>query len=82
MPAAADAPIPTLRELPDNIRQQIPAFSTNGFLYSPNKADRTVLINQKLLHEGDQVAPDLVLETLTPSGMVLNYKGYRYRTSY
>jgi general secretion pathway protein B len=81
-PQADNTPIPTLRELPDNIRQEIPKFSTNGFLYSANKADRTVLINQKLLHEGDQVAPDLTLETLTPGGMVLNYKGYRYRTSY
>jgi general secretion pathway protein B len=71
-----------LRELPPHIQNEIPALSINGYIYSANKADRTVLINNKLLREGDQVAPDLMLERLTPTGMVLNYKGYRYRTSY
>jgi general secretion pathway protein B len=77
-----DAPPPALRELPESVQQAIPKFTTNGYIYSPNKADRTVLINNKLLHEGDSVAPDLTVEKLTPSGMVLNYKGYRYRSSY
>ncbi|RJG06872.1 hypothetical protein D3870_13465 [Noviherbaspirillum cavernae] len=81
-PAANEPPVVTLRELPESIQREVPRLTTNGYIYSSNKADRTVLINQKLLHEGDQIAPDLTLEKLTPSGMVLNYKGYRYRTSY
>jgi general secretion pathway protein B len=74
--------ISALRELPQHIQSEIPALTVSGYIYSENKADRTVLINKKLLHEGDQVAPDLSLERLTPTGMVLNYKGYRYRTQY
>jgi general secretion pathway protein B len=81
-PAEEPSRVATLRELPDNIQREIPALSVNGYLYSKNKADRTVLINQRLLREGDQVAPDLVLEKLMPTGMVLNYKGHRYSTSY
>jgi general secretion pathway protein B len=80
--AAAEERIAGQRELPPHIQNEIPALSINGYIYSANKADRTVLINNKLLREGDQVAPDLTLERLTPTGMVLNYKGYRYRTSY
>jgi len=72
----------TLDELPDNIRREIPSVKTNGYIYSRNKAERSVLIGQKLLQEGDQVAPDLTLEKMTPDGMVLNYKGHRYRTPY
>jgi general secretion pathway protein B len=71
-----------LHELPAAIQGEIPALSITGYIYSPNKADRTVLINKKLLREGDQIAPDFILEKLTPTGMVLNYKGYRYRTGY
>jgi general secretion pathway protein B len=74
--------IASLRELPQHIQSEIPALTVSGYIYSANKADRTVLINRKLLHEGDQVMPDLTLERLTPTGMVLNYKGYRYRASY
>ena len=74
--------LPTLQALPEHLRREIPALTVNGYLYSPNKADRTVLINQRLLREGDQVAPDLILESLTPSGMVLNYRGTRYRAAY
>jgi general secretion pathway protein B len=80
--AASGARIAALHELPQHIRNEIPAYKINGYIYSQNKTARTVLINNKLLHEGDQVAPDLVLEKLTPAGMVLNFKGYRYRASY
>lgn len=69
-------------ELPAAIQREIPPIAVNGYIYSPNKADRTVLINGKLLREGDRIAPDFELERLTPSGMVLNFKGYRYRASY
>lgn len=77
-----ELPVPLLQELPEDIRRQIPALTINGYIYSTNKADRTVLINQRLLHEGNQVAPDLILEKLNPQSMILNFKGYRYRTSY
>ncbi|WP_334189645.1 general secretion pathway protein GspB [Noviherbaspirillum sp.] len=74
--------IASLRELPDHIQREIPPLVINGYIYSPNKADRTVLVNGKLVREGDQVAPDLAVERLTQGGMVLNYKGYRYRSPY
>ncbi|RJF99329.1 general secretion pathway protein GspB [Noviherbaspirillum saxi] len=84
-PKAAKAPEPaigTLQDLPDTIRREIPPLTVGGYIYSGNKADRSVLINKRLLREGDEAAPGLVLEKMTPSGMVLNYKGYRYRRGY
>jgi general secretion pathway protein B len=74
--------IATLRELPAEIQQQIPPLAISGYIYASNSADRSVLINRKLLREGDEVAPGLTLEQLLPKGMVLNYKGYRYRSGY
>ncbi|SNT16429.1 general secretion pathway protein B [Noviherbaspirillum humi] len=78
----APPPAGTFQQLPEQVQREIPAFSVNGFLYSPNKADRSVLINQKLMHEGEEVAPGLRLESITSSGMILNYRGHRYRASY
>lgn len=72
----------TLRELPEQIQKTIPQLSIGGYIYSENRADRSVLINKHLLREGDQVAADLILEKMTPTGMIFNYKGYRYHTSY
>jgi general secretion pathway protein B len=72
----------TARDLPQAIQSQLPPISVNGYLYDKDPADRSVLMNQKLLREGDTVAPDLVLEKLLPKGAVLNYKGYRYRITF
>jgi len=78
----ASAPVATLRELPTEIQRQIPTLSISGYIYAANPADRSVLINRKLLREGDEVTPGLTLEKLLPNGLVLNYKGYRYRSGY
>lgn len=80
--AKADDHIVTQRDLPEQIQREIPAFAIGGYIYSSNRADRSVLINNRLLREGDVIAPGLALEQMTPNGMVLNYKGYRYRRSY
>ncbi len=71
-----------MQDLPAAIQRELPQVSINGYIYARNPADRSALINKKLLHEGENVAPDLVLEKLTPKDAVLNYKGYRYRVSY
>ena len=68
--------------MPQQVQNEIPQLSVGGYLYSTNRADRSVLINNRLLREGEEIAPGFVLEKMTPKGMVLNYKGYRYRTSY
>ena len=46
--------------------------------YSRVPKDRLVGINDRLLHEGDAVAPGLVLERITPDGMIFSYKGTRF----
>lgn len=47
--------------------------------YSARSADRMVGINNRMLREGDSVAPGLRLEQITPEGMVFAYKGYSFR---
>ena len=79
---ASEVPAATLHDLPDNVRSQIPAYTVGGYLYSGTAADRSVLINNRLLREGSEIAPGLRIERMMPNGMVLNYQGYRYQTSY
>lgn len=85
-PAAASAPsddnLPSLRELPEPIQRQIPPLALGGYMYSSNPADRLLLIDKVLRHEGEEVAPGLVLEKLQPKAAIFSFKGYRYRSPY
>jgi len=78
----AEPPIPTLRELPEQVQRDVPPFKLGGYIYSGNRADRSVLVNNRLLREGEEIAPGLLLEQMMPNGMVLSYRGHRFRASY
>ncbi|HAT29452.1 MAG TPA: hypothetical protein DCW29_00950, partial [Janthinobacterium sp.] len=81
-PAAAEEVVPGLRDLPEPIQRQIPALALGGYIYSKNPADRLVLIDKVLRHEGEEVAPGLVLEKLQAKAAIFNFKGYHYRIAY
>lgn len=68
-----------INELPASIQKDLPALSVMVHAYSDDPAKRMVGINNRLLHEGDEVAPGLRLERITLDGMILNYKGYSFR---
>jgi general secretion pathway protein B len=72
----------TFRDLPLNIQNEIPTVTVGGYIYSAKREECQLLINKLLLHEGEQVAPGLMLERMMPHSAILNYKGYRYRISY
>ena len=69
-------------ELPDDIRRQLPAVNVGGSMYSAKKADRLLIINGQVLHEGDAIAPGLMLEQIRLKAAVLAFKGYRYAIAF
>ncbi|MBI5908414.1 MAG: general secretion pathway protein GspB [Betaproteobacteria bacterium] len=81
--AAADsAPaqnVISLAELPLALQQELPPMTISVHAYSGNPRDRMVGINNRMLREGDDVAPGLKLEQITPEGMIFGYKGYSFR---
>jgi len=86
-PSAAPAPspedsLPYLHQLPDNMQRDVPRVAFGGYMYSANPADRLLLVDKTLRHEGEEVAPGLVLEKLLPKAAVMNYRGVRYRVAY
>jgi general secretion pathway protein B len=80
--AAPEEPVMNLRDLPEPIQRSIPQIAVGGYIYSKNAADRLLLIDKVLRHEGEEVAPGLTLEKLQPKEAVFNFKGYRYRVPY
>ena len=79
---ASEEPVLNLRELPEPIQRSIPHVTVGGYIYSRNPADRLLLIDKVLRHEGEEVAPGLLLEKLLPREAVFSFKGYRYRVPY
>jgi general secretion pathway protein B len=79
---AAEESVPGMRDLPEPIQRQIPSIAIGGYIYSKNPADRLLLIDKVLRHEGEELAPGLVLEKLQPKAAIFSFKGYRYRVPY
>jgi general secretion pathway protein B len=80
-PAPEDS-LPFLQQLPDAQQRDIPRVTFGGYMYSANPADRLLLVDKTLRHEGEEVAPGLVLEKLLPKAAIMNYRGLRYRVVY
>lgn len=81
MPAANAAP-PALASLPESLRRELPPLVAGGAMYSDTPANRMLIINGQLLHEGDKVTPDVTLEQIKLKGAVLSYKGQRFSINF
>lgn len=71
-----------ISELPDDVRRQLPTLAISGATYSASRANRMLIVNGQLYHEGDIVAPNLHLEQIQLKSAVLRYKNYRYSVGY
>ncbi|WEM96349.1 general secretion pathway protein GspB [Telluria mixta] len=80
--AAPEDNLPFLQQLPDAQQRDIPRVTFGGYMYSANAADRLLIVDKALRHEGEEVAPGLVLEKLLPKTAVMNFRGIRYRVAY
>ena len=80
--ASPEDSLPYLAQLPDATQREVPRVAFGGYMYSANPADRLLLVDKTLRHEGEEVAPGLVLEKLLPKAAVMNYRGLRYRVPY
>lgn len=71
-----------LHELPDHVRRNLPQLVIGGAMYSDSPANRMLVINSQLFHEGDKLGPDLTLEEIKLKSAVLRYKTWRYNVTY
>ena len=79
---ATPASIPLLSELPEELRRQIPALVITGAVYSEIPANRLLLLNNQVLTQASQAAPDVSLEEIRQKSSVFNFKGTRFRMAH
>ena len=77
-----EAKVSTLAELPDDVRRELPAIAVSGSIYSKSAANRMLVINGQVFHEGDPLATGLVLEQIRQKSAILRFRTYRYEISY
>lgn len=75
-PQAAQTPLPA-RSRPG--QPEIPAITITVHAFVPERGERLAGINGRLLREGEEVSPGLRLEGITEEGVILNFKGQRFR---
>ena len=71
--------LPGLKSLPINIQKEIPDLALSFLVYADKPTDRMVNVNGQMMREGQEVAPGLKIEQITPDGAVFNYKGRRFK---
>lgn len=72
------APAGGTAELPPALQQELPALSVAGFIRDESSSSM-VIVNDRLVREGDEVAPGVKLEKILNDSLVFNYKGYRFK---
>lgn len=79
---APESRIYAVRELPEHIRRELPALAVGGSVFSESAANRMLIINGQVFHEGDKPTSELTLEQIKLKAAVFKYKGYRYELVY
>lgn len=81
---ASPAPerVPLLQELPPELKQHLPSLAIGGSVYSPQRADRVVIVNGRPYQEGDRLTPELTLEQIQPRQAVFRFRGQSFAIGY
>jgi len=70
-----NAVVPSLNELTMQEQRSIPAIKIEGHIYDVEPAARMVIINGKVRKEKHTIASGLLLQEITPDGVIMNYQG-------
>lgn len=77
MPSLAN--IRELWQLPSAQRAGIPPLEFSLHVYSSQLDQRSIIINNRMMREGEYVNPELLLKTITPDGVVMKYRNEYFR---
>jgi general secretion pathway protein B len=80
VPVASSPParLPTLAELPDALRRELPALSLGGAVYAEQATQRMVIVNGQVLREGDRLNADLQVQEIRLKSVVFSLRGQRF----
>ncbi len=71
--------LPFLEDLPDALRKRIPPLKFAGHTYAKKPSQRIIIVNGKILREGDMIAPSTYLKEITWEGVTIESNNIRFR---
>ena len=71
--------VPSINDLAGDATAGLPPLNIDLHVYADEPAQRFVVLNGQRLHEGSRLREGPVLERITPDGVVLDYRGTRFR---
>lgn len=81
-PAAQERPaassVIAYGELPSDVRNSLPPLEIGGYAEGPAGAPM-IVIDDRLVREGEEVGPGIKVEKISPDGAVFRYRNYRFR---
>jgi len=78
---ATSLPVEEVGDLPADVRNNLPAMTFSFHVYSSNSQNRTIIINNRRMREGDEIDSDLLLQEITEDGVILLHSGHRIHIS-
>jgi len=73
-----ERPIYDLTDLPYQVQSRLPELHVSVYAYSDNPESRLVRVNNRILREGSYLEEGLLLDEITPVGMIFAFEGYRF----
>lgn len=70
--------LPTLEELKNGLGRDLPELKLAGHTYSEVPDQRMIIINNRIVREGQRVEGGIRLEEITWDGLILSYQGARF----
>lgn len=74
--------LPRVADLAPPARAGLPPLQVSGTTYAENPALRMLIVDGKVVQEGQDIAPGLRLEAIGPRSAVLNHQDRRLRLTY
>lgn len=81
-PAQDERRVYAQRDLPDEVRRDLPPIVVSGAMYSETPSGRMLIVNSQVFHEGDHPTPELTLDEIKLKSAVFRFRGYRYAVNY
>lgn len=74
-----ERPVYAFADLPYEVQSRLPEIHVSVYAYSNDVESRLVRVNNRILREGSYLDVGLLLDEITPTGMVFTFEGYRFR---
>jgi general secretion pathway protein B len=82
-PAAVPPPrILSVAELPAAVKGELPKLAITGGVWSEDPGQRMLIVGGKVVSEGAELAPGVMLEQIRARSAVMRFKGLRYSVGF